>query len=128
MEFINVLEVLMPEQKEETLIKIEELLIEKEDEFIYELMGDKIFVHSPNFLNKTEIWFRDYMSAGAFIKEKLISMRVFTEENYKWFFKITRKEFWTNSLDDLDEKIAEVPKDDQKLNDILNKLNKIKKG
>lgn len=125
MQFINVLQIPLKSVSEELVFKLEEELLNKNLGFIFDINEDNITFHKDDFLNNEKVWFSEYIEPWKFMKEFLIENKIATLENYKEYFKITKKE--TTPENNLDALIAEVPKDDEKLNEALAFLSKIKK-
>lgn len=112
---------------------LEEVFLELPD-LQYEIQATKILVWNENFLNNENISFADYLEAGKILKNFGIQNELFTEEDYKNFFKIEkleREEFFPReqvpSVDALDAMIATVDKNDPKLLEVLEKIEKIRK-
>lgn len=113
--------------------QLEEIFLELPD-LQYEIQATKILVWNENFLNNENISFADYLEAGKILKNFGIQNELFTEEDYKNFFKIEkleREEFLPReqvpSVDALDAMIAKVDKNDPKLLEVLAKIETIRK-
>lgn len=130
MQFVNSLQVLLSliEKNDnfyEKMTLLEEQLAKLEDIW-FEILDDEILVFNKNYFDKENISFADYMKEGAFLKQFFIENGFFTVENYKNFFKMKKL---TNSetKEDLEKYIAEVPENDEKLlqvNDFIKKFSK----
>ncbi len=112
---------------------LEEAFLELPD-LQYEIQATKILVWNENFLNNENISFADYLEAGKILKNFGIQNELFTEEDYKNFFKMEKLEReeplprgQVPSADALDAMIATVDKNDPKLLDALAQLDKLRK-
>lgn len=129
--FIKKLIIKIEKLNEEDILILEEYLLEKFPEYNLEYNEDeKIFsLFKNDFLNKEDITYQDFLEIGKFVKNYIVWLKILNKENANSIFslkKITYEDKICQNKD-LDSLIFKVPKDDPKIKDVLNQLNKVKK-
>lgn len=113
----------------DAILDLEESLLALWKKIEYSFEENSFILYNLDFQNKEDISFREYMDEWKVLKNFLLKNNLATEENYKSFFKMIKMEQKTEEIpttDKLDALIAKVDKNDPKLLDVLNKIEKIK--
>lgn len=131
MTFINALQIILEKEKidekiEEKIISLEEYFLQKNIEL--EFLENEILLLNKNFIDDEKISFANYLEEWKKMKNFLLENNLANLENYKNYFKIKKIVFSENNEEiDLNQFIAEVPKDDKKLLAVDSFLKNIKK-
>lgn len=113
----------------DAILELEESLLALWKKIEYSFEENSFILYNLDFQDKEDISFREYMDEWKVLKNFLLKNNLATEENYKSFFKMIKIEQKTEEIptaDKLDALIAKVDKNDPKLLDVLNKIEKIK--
>lgn len=131
MTFINALQIILEKEKidekiEEKIISLEEYFLQKNIEL--EFLENEILLLNKNFIDDEKISFANYLEEWKKMKNFLLENNLANLANYKNYFKIKKIVFSENNEEiDLNQFIAEVPKDDKKLLAVDSFLKNIKK-
>lgn len=131
MTFINALQIILEKEKidekiEEKIISLEEYFLQKNIEL--EFLENEILLLNKNFIDDEKISFANYLEEWKKMKNFLLENNLANLANYKNYFKIKKIAFSENNEEiDLNQFIAEVPKDDKKLLAVDSFLKNIKK-
>lgn len=132
MNFINCLKidlknVELNEKLQEKILLLEEKLLKNEN-LELDISEKNIIIYNKKYIDNDKISFIDYMEEWKILKDFLIENNLANTENYKIFFKMQKINIWEDAKNvDLNEFIAEVPKDDKKVLEVLDFLKQIKK-
>lgn len=132
MNFINCLKidlknVELNEKLQEKILLLEEKLLKNEN-LELDISEKNIIIFNKKYIDNDKISFIDYMEEWKILKDFLIENNLANTENYKNFFKMQKINIWEDAKNvDLNEFIAEVPKDDKKVLEVLDFLKQIKK-
>lgn len=132
MNFINCLKidlknVELNEKLQEKILLLEEKLLKNEN-LELDISEKNIIIFNKKYIDNDKISFIDYIEEWKILKDFLIENNLANTENYKNFFKMQKINIWEDAKNvDLNEFIAEVPKDDKKVLEVLDFLKQIKK-
>jgi hypothetical protein len=122
---------------EEQMIKLDETLVEQSFNWLsYHIDVDNktLFFYKTIDMKKWELTFSDYIDAGKFLKEWLLTNTIITDRKDNTLFSLSEQSFDESVIvasedpELLDKKLVQVPQDDPKLVAALWKLNVLKKS
>lgn len=129
---------------EDIFVKLEETISDSFPDIAYDFSLKQCILYRNEYINNENISFSDYLEEGKMLKNFLIENNLATENNYKKFFSLEKRELdiydseigQTNEQEsqeerillpsELDALIAPVDKNDPKLLEVLERIKKLK--
>lgn len=129
---------------EDIFVKLEETISDSFPDIAYDFSLKQCILYRNEYINNENISFSDYLEEGKMLKNFLIENNLATENNYKKFFSLEKRELdiydseigQTNEQEsqeerillpsELDVLIAPVDKNDPKLLEVLERIKKLK--
>lgn len=127
MSFIKALKIDISTLTEEQILDLEDRIFSNILGYDFYFEDRKLYFFKESFKGQEDITFNDYIEPWKYTKEFLIETKNASIENYGSLFSIERIESDSDLSDNLDNLIAKVPEDDEKLSQVQDFLNKIKK-